>query len=216
MKDLTKRQRMALDYIIKRIEEVGYPPTIREIGEHMGISSTNGVSDHLRALVRKGYLIRDESKSRALRPIPGKTRHMRKRKSGVDGSLSVPILGRIAAGEPILAEENVEDYIQVDPSFLGRTSKDVFALKVRGDSMIGDGILNGDLIFVRKQKVAKRGEIVAAMIDNEATVKRFFPHDDEVHLLPSNPSMEPIIVSREAFRDTQLLGVVIGVYRKLD
>ena len=217
MKGLTRRQKMVLDFIIQRIEEMGYPPTIREIGEHMGISSTNGVSDHLRALVRKGFLVRDESKSRALRPLMHKLGR-REKASEVDGEVRrVPLVGDIAAGEPIVAEERIDDYVNIDPSLLGiNDGHEIFALKVSGESMIGDGIMNGDYIFVRKQNVAKRGDIVAAMIEGEATVKRFYPQRNAVHLKPSNPDMETIVVDKAAFRDTQLLGVVVGVYRKVD
>lgn len=215
MKGLTERQRMVLDFIIDRIDEVGYPPTIREIGQHMGIKSTNGVSDHLRALVRKGYLLRDESKSRALRPVLHKVGR-RRRRSEPMRTKQVPLLGSIAAGQPILAEENIEEQLHVDLELLGNRPEDeLFALRVVGNSMIGDGILDGDVLFVRQQKEARRGEIVAAMIDGEATVKRFHPYADEVHLIPSNPSMEPIVVSKKSFRETQLLGVVVGVWRKL-
>lgn len=215
MKDLTKRQRQVLDFIVDRIEEVGYPPTIREIGVHMNISSTNGVSDHLRALVRKGYLLRDESKSRALRPV----NHVVKRKRGRaanDNIIDIPVVGRIAAGEPIPAFEEADEHISIGSDLLGRTGNgEIFALRVRGESMIGDGIFDGDLIFVRRQNVATKGEIVVAMIDGEATVKRFYPYPDEIHFEPSNPEIAPIVVNRADFRDTQLLGVVIGVYRQV-
>ncbi len=211
MKALTKRQEQVLDFIVMRIRDVGYPPTIREIGEHMGIRSTNGVSDHLRALERKGYLTRDQSKSRALRPTsPG----------AVDAPPAVPVrevplLGQIAAGVPITAFEQAEDRIAIGVDLLGREGEDIFALRVRGESMIGDGILDGDLIFVRRQQSARRGDIVVALIDDEATMKRYFPRGDEIHFEPSNPSMEAIIVRRSDFRDTQLLGVVVGVYRRV-
>ena len=217
MKGLTKRQKMVLDFIVQRINEVGYPPTIREIGEHMEISSTNGVSDHLRALVRKGFLVRDESKSRALRPLMHKIARRQKAKE-VEGDVRrVPLVGDIAAGAPIVAEERIEEYLNIDPSLLSNDDgHEIFALRVSGDSMIEDGILDGDLIFVRKQNIAKRGDIVAALIEGEATVKRFFPLRNAVHLKPANAAMEPIIVNKAEFRDTQLLGVVVGVYRRVN
>jgi repressor LexA len=230
MKGLTKRQKMVLDFIIQRIGEVGYPPTIREIGEHMAISSTNGVSDHLRALVRKGYLVRDESKSRALRPIQGGVTKAAKPKRGLGvGSAQVetprrggrpvaeiPLVGQIAAGQPILAHENVEESLAIDAALIGRVDAQLFALRVKGDSMVGDGIHNGDVIFVRKQQTAKRGDIVAVMIEGEATVKRFYPGRDHIQLKPSNPAMQPIVVRKEEFKDTVLLGVVVGLFRKFD
>ena len=166
MKGLTRRQRMVLDVITKVGEERGYPPTIREIGEALGIKSTNGVNDHLKALERKGYLLRDKSKSRALRLATG---HV---EAELDGNLiNVPLIGRIAAGAPILADQNREASYTIDRALLGTNkTDDVFLLKVRGESMIGDGIFDGDLIFVQRADEARQGEIVAAMVDGEATV----------------------------------------------
>jgi len=200
---LTERQQMVLSYIRSSIEERGYPPTIREIGSHMGIRSTNGVNDHLKALERKGYLIRDELKSRALRPAD---MH--------DNLIDVPLMGRIAAGSPILATENIEDTVRID-SFLLGNHRQVFALRVVGESMIGDGIHDGDYIFVKKQITASPGEIVVVLVEDEATVKRFYPEGDRIRLQPSNPGMEPIYVHREDFRSTSVLGVVVGVYRQM-
>jgi repressor LexA len=128
--------------------------------------------------------------------------------------VEIPIIGRVAAGQPILATEHVEDTVQVDSFFLG-SSKKVYGLRVQGDSMIGDGILSGDYIFVRKQLHASDGEIVVALIDDEATVKRIYFEGDQVRFQPSNPRMAPIYVRREDFRSTMILGVVIGVYRKM-
>lgn len=210
MKDLTKRQQEALDFIVECIQEDGYPPTIREIGERMGISSTNGVSDHLRALERKGYLIRDESKSRALRPV-----HMPEPLSE-DDVRKIPVLGQIAAGAPITAFEEADEQIALDVDLLGRSADvDIFALRVRGESMIEDGILDDDIIFVRRQNTARKNDIVVALIEDEATCKRYLPLGDEIHFVPANSSMEPIVVKRSDFKDTQLLGVVVGVYRRL-
>ena len=203
---LTARQREALDFITYCLDERGYPPTLREIGEHMGIRSTNGVNDHLKALERKGYLVREELKSRALRPVA-----MTQAKKA-----EVPILGRVAAGQPILASENVVDKVVVDRFFIGAASgRDVFGLVVQGESMIEDGIYDGDYIFVRKQATAERGEIVVVMIDGEATVKRIYPEGDRVRLQPANQAMRPIYVSRDEFRAIDILGKVIGVYRRL-
>ncbi|TMB11025.1 MAG: transcriptional repressor LexA [Deltaproteobacteria bacterium] len=220
---LTDRQEKILAFIKKSIQEQGYPPTIREIGEHFGIRSTNGVNDHLKALERKGYLLRGELKSRALSVIdggrsPARLLRMSRRELSAVGEgevVQVPVVGKVAAGEPILAQENITDHVRIDSVLLGDSGRKVFALRVSGDSMIGDGILDGDYIFVRKQLQAGPGEIVVAMIEDEATVKRFYPEGDRVRFQPSNPRLKPIYVSRDDFRETQIIGVVVGVYRKM-
>lgn len=202
---LTARQREALDYISYCLDERGYPPTLREIGEHMGIRSTNGVNDHLKALERKGYLVREELKSRALRPVDAD-----------DAKVSIPIIGNVAAGQPILAQEHVTDRVTIDRFFIGKApSKEVFGLVIRGDSMIDDGIYDGDYIFVRKQSTAENGEIVVAMIDGEATCKRIFHEGDRVRLQPANSAMQPIFVHRSEFRAIDIIGKVVGVYRRM-
>ncbi len=230
---LTERQQQVLDFIQKKISRDGYPPTIREIGDQLGIRSTNGVNDHLKALAKKGYLQRTESKSRACVPTTpaqgAKVSSLRPKavKSDVEpvdfdfgreeNEVDIPILGKIAAGEPILALESQEDSVRVDRMFLGKTrDKDVFALRVVGESMIEDGINNGDFIFVRKQRVASRGAIVVALIDDEATVKRYYHEGDRIRFQPANSTMQPIYVAAKDFRDTQILGVVVGIYRKMD
>ncbi len=211
MQGLTKRQAQTLDFIRQSIEERGYPPTLREIGESMGIRSTNGVNDHLRALERKGYLRREDMKSRALRLVSQEPEAV----AGADDSaIDVQVLGRVAAGLPLLAEENVVDTVRVD-RMLVRGGRDVFGLRVQGDSMINAGILNGDYIFVRKQASADRGEIVVALIGDEATVKYYYPEKDYVRFQPANDQMAPILVRASDFRPTMLLGVVVGVYRRL-
>jgi len=201
--DLTGRQRQVYDFIRRSIDDRGYPPTLREIGAHMRIRSTNGVNDHLKALERKGWIKREDLKSRALRPVEP-TAHL----------VDVPLVGRVAAGQPLLAEENIEGNVRVDRFFLGQ-SREVFALRVTGESMIDDGIRDGDFIFVRKQLAAERGDIVVAMIDGEATVKRYYPEGEVIRFQPANSGMEPILVKRRDFRSVNLIGVVIGVYRKL-
>lgn len=189
----------------------------------MGIRSTNGVNDHLRALERKGYLTREDMKSRALRPTGlGKV-------SGVedavgpgandvepedDDLVEVAILGRVAAGLPILAEEQVIDTVRVDRGLL-KGGREVFGLRVQGDSMIDAGILSGDYIFVRKQLTASRGDIVVALIGDEATVKYYYPEKDYIRFQPANKTMAPILVRAVDFKPTMLLGVVVGVFRKL-
>ena len=200
---LSKRQAEVLQFVESSILERGFPPTIREIASHMNIRSTNGVTDHLKALEKKGFITRASSKSRTIMPV-----HMH-------GSyVDVPILGRIAAGVPILATENIEDRVKVDSFFIGGHRK-VFALRVIGESMIGDGIFDGDYIFVKKQPSAEPGQIVVAMIDEEATVKRYYPEGDRIRFQPSNPDMEPIYVRKRDFRETSILGVLVGVFRKM-
>jgi repressor LexA len=212
MQGLTKRQAQTLDYIRQSIDERGYPPTLREIGEYMGIRSTNGVNDHLRALERKGYLRREDMKSRALRVVPrdGETASQK----SDDDILEVQILGRVAAGLPLLAEENVVDTVRIDRMMV-RGGREVFGLKVTGDSMIDAGIFNGDYIFVRKQSTAERGDVVVALIGDEATVKYYYPERDYVRFQPANAQMAPILVRATDFRSTMLLGIVVGVYRRL-
>ncbi len=229
MNGLTDRQLEVLRYIARQIEDAGYPPTIREIGEALDIRSTNGVNDHLKALERKGFLSRDPVKSRALIPTsrardalgegPARGGNVIPFSRGTPKAptgrlVEIPIVGRVAAGQPILAQERIEDTVQVD-SFLLGTAKKVYGLRVQGDSMIGDGILPGDYIFVKKQLDAHDGEIVVAMIDDEATVKRVYFEGDRVRFQPSNPRMAPIYVRESDFRSTMILGVVVGVYRKL-
>jgi repressor LexA len=225
MQGLTQRQQMVLDFIRQSINERGYPPTLREIGARMGIRSTNGVNDHLRALERKGYLTREDMKSRALRPTG----------QGVDGALlegangadshpptpandddlvEVQVVGRVAAGAPILAEEHVIDTVKIDRGLL-KGGREVFGLRVQGDSMIDAGILSGDYIFVRKQITASRGEIVVALIGDEATVKYYYPEKDYIRFQPANKTMAPILVRAGDFKPTMLLGVVIGVFRRV-
>jgi repressor LexA len=213
---LTKRQEQTLDFIRKSIEERGYPPTLREIGESMGIRSTNGVNDHLRALERKGYLRREDMKSRALKLVEEPTApSVAVRASATDDDMvEIAVLGRVAAGLPLLAEENVVDTVRVD-RMLVRGGRDVFGLRVAGDSMIEAGILGGDYIFVRKQATAERGDIVVALIGDEATVKYFFPERDYVRFQPANAKMAPILVRATDFKSTMLLGKVVGVYRRL-
>ncbi|HTM46373.1 MAG TPA: transcriptional repressor LexA [Polyangiaceae bacterium] len=213
MQGLTKRQAQTLDYIRQSIEDRGYPPTLREIGEFMGIRSTNGVNDHLRALERKGYLRREDMKSRALRLVKDNP-EAPPRTGSDDDLIDVAIVGRVAAGLPLLAEENVVDTVRIDRMMV-RGGRDVFGLKVTGDSMIEAGILNGDYIFVRKQSSADRGEIVVALIGDEATVKYYYPERDYVRFQPANSQMAPILVRASDFKQTMLLGIVIGVFRKL-
>jgi repressor LexA len=218
MQGLTERQQMVLDFIRQSISDRGYPPTLREIGARMGIRSTNGVNDHLRALERKGYLTREDMKSRALRPtsldkigLPDAMQELQPEND--DDLLEIQVVGRVAAGLPILADEHIVDTVRVDRGLV-RGGREVFGLKVQGDSMIEAGILSGDYIFVRKQLTANRGEIVVALIGDEATVKYYFPEKDYVRFEPANAAMAPILVRAVDFKPTMLLGVVVGVFRK--
>jgi repressor LexA len=230
---LTQRQQMVLDFIRQSIADRGYPPTLREIGARMGIRSTNGVNDHLRALERKGYLTREDMKSRALRPTAHANSNNDDVEVGEDGNaasaalggvaanrvddddiVEVQVLGRVAAGLPLFAEEHIIDTVRVDRGLL-KGGREVFGLRVHGDSMIDAGILNGDYIFVRKQLTANRGDIVVALIGDEATVKYYFPEKDYVRFQPANKAMAPILVRAIDFKPTMLLGVVVGVFRRI-
>lgn len=216
MEELTERQREILSFIVKETETRGFPPTIREIGEHMDIRSTNGVNDHLKALERKGYLNRGEQQSRSL--VPTKRARLllglgMKRDAGM---VEVPLLGKVAAGAPLLAQEHMEDSVKIDSFLLGGVNgREVFALRVKGQSMIDDGIHDGDYLFVKKTPAAQPGDIVVALIEDEATVKRYYPEGERIRFQPANATMQPIYVSRAEFRSTMILGQVVGVYRKL-
>ncbi len=221
--ELTDRQKEVLEFIQESIGNRGYPPTLREIGERMGIRSTNGVNDHLKALEKKGYLAREDLKSRALRPLKLPQPAGRAGVAPVhalalgDDTVDVPVIGRVAAGQPLLAVENVEDTVKVDRFFLGAQagSREVFALRVKGDSMIDDGIHDGDFIFVRKSLGAERGDIVVVLIEDEATVKRYYPEGDVLRFQPANQAMQPILVRKRDFKSVNLIGVVVGVYRRI-
>jgi len=223
---LTQRQRDILDFISASILERGFPPTLREIGEHFNIRSTNGVNDHLKALEKKGHLRREDLKSRAMRPVlpdgSGEVVPLRHsaRGSGVmdvvsgDDMAEIPILGRVAAGQPILAIENATDAVRIDRVLIGG-HKEVFGLRIVGESMIEDGIFDGDYVFVKKTPSARSGDIVVAMIEGEATVKRYYPEGDSIRFQPANSNMQPIIVRMAEFKSVDIIGIVVGVYRKL-
>lgn len=226
---LTQRQRDILDFITASIVERGFPPTLREIGEHFKIRSTNGVNDHLKALEKKGHLRREDLKSRAMRPVlpgGGEVVPMRRNDARPEGAngieafetdddlVEVPVLGKVAAGLPILAVENATDSVRIDRVLLGG-NREVFGLRIVGESMIEDGILDGDYVFVKKTPSAKTGDIVVAMIEGEATVKRYYPEGDRIRFQPANSNMAPIIVRRAEFKSVDIIGIVVGVYRKL-
>ncbi len=273
---LTSRQATVLGFIRDHYRSTGLPPTYREIGEGLQIRSTNGVSDHVRALMRKGFLGRLESDkgplARALMLTPkgqaalaqgegsggephpsfreasgggdvegsSGRRHLRmvrgevesplrspppqgERSGGLEAGVvplsgvevEIPVLGRVAAGVPILADETQMGHVQVDSFLMGPSGRKVFALRVSGESMIQDGILDGDFILVQNTLQVHDGDVAVVMIDGEATVKRYYREGRRVRLQPANDAMHPIYLDAEAFRELQVLGIVVGVYRRL-
>jgi repressor LexA len=200
---LTKRQRAILNYIEREVRTVGIPPSIRQIGVALGISSTNGVRAHLQALEKKGYIHRSSRTSRGIASLDSLQR--RHAKVG-HGTVEVPILGRVTAGQPILAVENHEGTLQLDPDLVHGT--DTFALRIEGDSMIGAGILDGDYVLVRPQHNAENGDIVVALLDEHVTVKRFYREAEGCRLQPENPRFQPMYVP-----EVQLCGKVVSLIR---
>jgi repressor LexA len=199
--DLTKRQQEIFDYVRRYLRKHGYPPTVREIGKAVGLTSSSTVHAHLANLERFGLLRRDPTKPRAIELLVDKA------KRAVRGG-ALPLVGHVAAGQPILAEENIEDYVQV-PDMVGGDAGE-YLLRVRGESMRDAAILEGDYVVVCPQETAADGEIVVALVGEEATVKRFFRERDHIRLQPENESMEPI-----RSRDVRVLGKVVGVMRKV-
>ena len=200
-KELTKRQRQVLDFIIDYVRDSGYPPTVREIASAFSMSS-KGAYDHLVAIEKKGYVRRDPSKPRAIELmdfVPGRTH---------GPIVEVPVVGKVAAGEPLLATQNIERTLSLSGDMV--RTEEPFALRIKGDSMIEAGILEGDYVIVKQQRDAEQGDIVVALIGEEATVKRFYKASDHVKLQPENPSMEPIIV-----KDVTIMGKVIGLFREI-
>jgi repressor LexA len=197
--DLTKRQKEIFDFIRRYLRKYGYPPTVREIGQALGLHSPSTVHAHLAKLEQIGLLRRDPSKPRAIEVMVGKARKALR-------TPGLPLVGNVAAGEPILAEENIEDYYEV-PSMIGGENGD-YILQVRGDSMKDAGILEDDFVVVRPADEAKNGEIVVALLGEEATVKRYFRERDTIRLQPENKAHKPI-----RSRDVEVLGRVVGVFR---
>ncbi len=208
--DLTKRQQEIFDFIKSYSSKHGYPPTVRDIGKAVGLASSSTVHAHLANLEKAGLLRRDPSKPRALelldRAIGGVRESAESVVRGVVGAGGLPVVGQVAAGAPVLAEENIEDHIAVPAEAGGESGQ--FILKVKGDSMIDAGILEGDFVVVREQDTATDGEIVVALVGEEATVKTFYRESDHVRLQPENPALEPIRT-----RDVQILGRVGGLFR---
>jgi len=202
--NLTKRQQEIFDFIKRYSSRHGYPPTVRDIGKAVGLASSSTVHAHLANLEKVGLLRRDPSKPRAIEMLD----------KAVEGVKSVvrpnglPLVGQVAAGQPVLAEENIEEYVEV-PGLAGGADGE-YLLRVRGDSMKDAGILEGDHVAVRPQSTAKDGQIVVALVGEEATIKRFFKESDHVRLQPENPAMEPI-----RSREVRVLGRVVGVMRKV-
>jgi repressor LexA len=204
-RDLTDRQREILDFIKAEMRRKGYPPTVRDIGQAVGLSSSSTVHSHLNALEAKGLIRRDPSKPRALEVIG----HDRETVvTTMRGVRELPVLGAVAAGTPMLAEENIEGTIPLPTEVVREDS--TFVLRVKGDSMIDAGIFDGDFVVVRQQPTAENGDIVVALLEDEATVKRFFREPDRIRLQPENDSMEPIYV-----RDVTILGKVVAVFRRM-
>jgi repressor LexA len=210
--DLTKRQQEIFDFIKKYSGKHGYPPTVRDIGKAVGLASSSTVHAHLANLEKAGLLRRDPTKPRAIEMLDKALEGVRDTAGTAVRSLSggggLPLVGSVAAGEPILAEENIEDHIEVPPEAGGDSGE--FLLKVRGESMIDAGILDGDIVVVQKQDTARDGEIIVALVGEEATVKTFYREDDHIRLQPENPTMEPIRT-----RDVQILGRMVGLLRSV-
>jgi len=207
MKDLTDRQEQILLFIRQFIVKKGYPPTLREIGENFEITSTNGVNDHLLALERKGYIKRGKDKSRALEltqenPLVQDT-----------SVRSIPVVGRIAAGQPILAQENIEKEIKVDADLFSAGKKEIFSVVVQGDSMTGDGINDGDYVFLNKEAAFNESDIFAVLVDDEVTLKRIKKYSDKVELIPSNRAYGRIVIDKQEGKNLQVLGRMIGLLR---
>jgi repressor LexA len=204
MTDISDRQRQILELIATTVQRRGYPPSVREIGEAVGLSSPSTVHSHLSALVDAGYLRRDPTKPRAIEVVDAADEYELRRAPVRD----VPLVGRIAAGSPILAEEDIEEIFPLPTELVG--NQPVFMLRVEGDSMLLAGIFDGDFVVVRRQPEAHNGEIVAALVDgHEATVKRLHREPGRVVLQPENPDYEPIILTR----DVEIIGKVVAVLR---
>ena len=207
-KKLTSRQQTVLDVIRTWVRQWGYPPTIRELGKQLGIKSLRGVTTHLDAIAKKGFLRRD-SRARSI-SLPDLLAPFQQ-------AMRIPVVGKIRAGAPVLAQEHVEGHVVVDGAWLGVSpaagTAEHFALNVRGDSMINAGILDGDFVIVRQQLTADNGDIIVALLGDEATVKRFFKEEDRVRLQPEHPTMEPLRIPKA--QPVTVLGKVVAVFRRV-
>ncbi|KKD21992.1 MULTISPECIES: transcriptional repressor LexA [Staphylococcus] len=207
MRELTKRQNEIFEYIKQTVHSKGYPPSVREIGEAVGLASSSTVHGHLSRLEEKGYIKRDPTKPRAIEIVTeqlGETVNM-------ESTIHVPVIGKVTAGIPITAVENVEEYFPLPEHFTSTHNSDIFILNVVGDSMIEAGILDGDKVIVRSQTIAENGDIIVAMTEeNEATVKRFYKEKTRYRLQPENSTMSPIYLDQVA-----VLGKVVGLFREI-
>lgn len=201
--DLSSRQIQILNFIKSELLSKGYPPSVREIGKAVGLSSSSTVHAHLAQLEAKGYVRRDPTKPRAIEILDGYNSDFPKKEIA-----NIPVIGKITAGEPILAVENIQDTFPIPVDFLG--NGEFFILTVSGDSMIEAGINDGDYVIIRKQNHCQNGDIVAALLQDEATIKRFYKEKDWIRLQPENSSMDPIIAS-----DVVIIGKLVGLYRKI-
>lgn len=202
-KKISQKQQEILDYIKACILKKGYPPAVREICEAVHLKSTSSVHSHLETLERNGYIRRDPTKPRAIEVLDNQFSTQRRE------AVQVPIIGTVAAGQPILAEHNIEEYFPIPSEYLP-AGGEVFILRVKGESMINAGIFNGDQVIVQQMNIAENGDIVVALLDDSATVKRFYRENGHYRLQPENDTMEPIIVS-----DVQILGKVVGLFRRM-
>lgn len=197
----SKKQAEIYEFIKNRVNEKGYPPSVREICEAVNLSSTSTVHGHLTRLEKKGLIRRDPTKPRAIELL--QEPHINKE------MINIPIVGKVTAGIPILAQESIEDYLTLPLEFVNSNNKELFILRVQGDSMIEAGIHSGDLAIIEQTSTAQNGEIVVALIDNSATIKTFYKEGDHIKLQPENSTMSPIIVD-----DCKILGKLSGIYRK--
>lgn len=200
---ISPKQKEILEYIKSQILERGFPPAVRDICEAVHLKSTSSVHSHLETLEKNGYIRRDPTKPRAIEILDDSFNFMRRE------MVNVPIIGRVAAGEPILADQNIENYFPIPMEYM--PNNPTFMLKVKGESMINAGILSGDMVLVKQVSTAHNGDMVVALIEDGATVKTFYKEDGHIRLQPENDTMEPIIVV-----DVQILGKVIGVFRFFD
>ena len=200
--NITPKQKEILEYIKDQILTRGFPPAVREICEAVNLKSTSSVHSHLETLEKNGYIRRDPTKPRAIEILDDNFNLTRRE------MVNIPIIGRVAAGEPLLAEQNIEDYFPIPVEYM--PNKQTFMLKVKGESMINVGIFDGDNVLVEKQSTARNGEMVVALVEDSATVKTFYKEDGYIRLQPENDTMDPIIVP-----DCQILGKVIGIFRFL-
>ncbi len=205
MKDLTNKQKQILDFIIEYIKTKNYPPSIREIADHFKITP-KGAYDHLKAIEKKGFIKTEKNRSRAIEL----TKTQQEVNEWTQDIFKIPLVGRVAAGSPILAEENIEEYLTFPRSMIPyHSEKEIFALRVTGDSMIEAKINDGDIAIIQKTSVANNGDIVVALIEDEATLKYFYKEKDHIRLEPANPKYKPIIT-----KDAIIIGKLIGLYRR--